>query len=409
MRSSFRWTMALFVAALAARVHAATEITVAIHSNIEEAVKAAIPAFEKAHPDVKVKLVPRAFGAHNKVLKDALESGSDLPDVVGIETGFLQTFSATGALEDLAAQPYQARPLLPQVLGFAVPLATPGQHIWAIPSDVGPGTLFYRKDVLDNAGVTEEELTRSWDSYIEAGKKVKAATGAYLFPDVQTLKDIYIRNGLKEGEGIFFDAKGEPVVDSPRFQQAFALARKAREAGVDGNVEMWTQVWVNHLDTGTIATQPLGSWFGWHLEEWLSPKTSGQWRVAQLPNGAFATWGGDYLAIPSKAAHKTEGWEFIEFLCFDKGQQVLAFQKSGMWPALKAAQDDPFIDEAVSYFGEQKARQLWKVAASRMPTLVVTDRDGAAARAVYKALKRVLEKGEDIDKALAEAKKELKK
>ncbi len=82
---------------------------------------------------------------------------------------------------------------------------------------------------------------------------------------------------------------------------------------------------------------------------------------------------------------------------------------SNIEEAVKAAQDDPFIDEAVSYFGEQKARQLWKVAASRMPTLVVTDRDGDAARAVYKALKRVLEKGEDIDKALAEAKKELKK
>jgi multiple sugar transport system substrate-binding protein len=50
----------------------------------------------------------------------------------------------------------------------------------AIPCDIGPGTLFYRKDMLDKAGVTEADLTKSWESYIESGKKIKAATGAYL-------------------------------------------------------------------------------------------------------------------------------------------------------------------------------------------------------------------------------------
>ena len=66
-----------------------------------------------------------------------------------------------------------------------------------MPADIGPGTLLYRKDLLDKAGVTEAQLTQSWDGYIAAGKQIKARTGAYLLADAADIRDIVIRTGLQ--------------------------------------------------------------------------------------------------------------------------------------------------------------------------------------------------------------------
>ena len=114
---------------------------------------------------------------------------------------------------------------------FTVPQATGGAgNLAAIPADIGPGALFYRKDLLDKAGVTEAQLTQSWDSYIAAGKKLKTATAPICSPTRSTLKDIYIRSGLKDGEGIYFDKQ------HPRARRLASLRQglRAREGGPHG-------------------------------------------------------------------------------------------------------------------------------------------------------------------------------
>ena len=51
-----------------------------------------------------------------------------------------------------------------------------------VPTDIGPGTLLYRANLLARSGLDEAALTLSWDSYVAAGPKIKAtipfATGA---------------------------------------------------------------------------------------------------------------------------------------------------------------------------------------------------------------------------------------
>ncbi|MEB5392785.1 extracellular solute-binding protein, partial [Pseudomonas aeruginosa] len=113
----------------------------------------------------------------------------------------------------------------------------------AMPADIGPGTLLYRKDILDKAGVSEAELTRDWEAYIAAGKKILAKTGVYLLADAADIRDIVLRSSLKDGEGLYFDRAGNALVDSPRFVRAFELGRSARQAGIDAKVVAWTNEW----------------------------------------------------------------------------------------------------------------------------------------------------------------------
>lgn len=389
---------------------AATTLTVASFPSFDESVKLAIPAYKKLHPDVEIKLISLAYGDHHTAMTTALATGSGLPDVMGLEIAFVGKFLDSAGLEDLAKPPYNGMQYRNQFFRFTYPQATNASgKLVAIPGDIGPGTLFYRKDILEKAGVSEAELTKSWEGFVEAGKKVKAATGAYLIADASDLSNIFIRSNLKDGEGIYFDSKGNPLLNTPRFKKAFELAQSARKAGIDGKIGAWSNEWSEGFKRGQLASQMSGAWLAGHFESWLAPDTKGLWRAAQLPNGAYASWGGSFYAIPSKSPNKAAAWEFIKFMTMNKEQQVAAFKKVVAYPSMITAQDKGFIDEKIPFLGDQQARQLWQVAAGKIPAIPVGKYDAVAADVVGAALNDVLEQGKDITAALDDAQDKLKK
>jgi len=390
---------------LSPTAHAETTITVAAFPALDAAVKAAIPLYKNIRPEVQIKLVSLAYADHHVAMTTALATGANLPDVMAVEVGFIGKFAESGGLEDLGKAPYNALQYRDKYARFTIAQATGASGaLAAVPADIGPGTLLYRKDLMDKAGVTEAEMTRSWESYIEAGKKLKAATGAYLISSAADLKEIYIRSGLKDGDGVYFDKAGKSLVESPRFVKAFELAKAARLAGVDAKVNPWTNEWSEGFKRGQLATQMMGAWLAGHLSSWLAPNTKGAWRAAQLPGGAYASWGGSFYAVPSKAANRAEAWEFIKFMTLNKQMQIEAFRKVDAFPALIEAMGDPFINEPIEFLGDQRARQLWKTAAEHIPAIDVDKYDPIAQEIVNAELEKVLEEDKAIPKALSDAK-----
>jgi multiple sugar transport system substrate-binding protein len=410
MKPRLRWLLALLALTPARSVPAETTLRVASYGSFADSVRSAIPLWEKKHPDVKIHLTTNAYFDHHNAMLNKLELGSTVPDVMAVEVGFIGRFAESGGLEDLGAPPYDARPLLAKLLRFTGPQATSGRGILAaMPADVGPGTLFYRADLLEKAGVSEKELTTSWESYIEAGKKVRAATKAYLLADAADIMMTIIRADLKDGEGIFFDEDGKVLVDAPRFQRAFELARAARRAGVDARYPAFSNEWTEAFRRGILTTQPMGAWLAGQLQNSIAPRSRGLWRAAQLPGGAFASWGGSFYAIPKDAEHKAEAWEFVRFMCFDVEQQLNAWRSLDAWPALATAQDDPFVDEPMPFLGGQKARQLWKISAAKIPGVAVHRLDPVASDIVGAELKEVLENDKPIERALADARRQIER
>lgn len=388
---------------------ATTTITVASFPDLDRSAKAAIEGFKKLNPNIEVKVVSLAYGDHHNAMTTALATGANLPDVMAIDFGFIGKFSESGGLEDLAKAPYNGMQYKSKVSSFSYPQAMSDKGaLAAIPCDIGPGTLFYRKDMLDKAGVTEADLTKSWESYIESGKKIKAATGAYLLSAASDVYGIAVRSGLKDGEGIYFDQAGKAVVDQPRFVKAFELAKAVRTAGLDGNINAWTNEWTEGYKQGKFATQTFGAWFAGHLNNWLNPEAKGKWRAAQLPGNSFASYGGSFYAIPTKATNKAAAWEFIKYLTLDKQQQLLAFDMVDAYPSLLEAQaDTAALAKPVEYLGGQQARQLWKVAADKVAAITVDKYDVVAQEIVTSELENVLSKNKDIKQALADAKTQI--
>jgi multiple sugar transport system substrate-binding protein len=148
-----------------------------------------------------------------------------------------------------------------------------------------------------------------------------------------------------------------------------------------------------------------GAWLAGHLSNWLAPGTKGLWRAAQLPQGAWAAYGGTFFAIPrgAPAANKALAWEFIRLLTLDRERQLAAFKSQDAFPALVATYDDPFFEQPIAFLGGQPARLLWRDAVRRIGAVDVHKQDSFASEVIDTELDKVLDRGKDIALALADA------
>lgn len=391
---------------LAASAQAQTTLTVAAFPAVDEIVKAAIPEWNRRHPDVEIKLVSRQYADHHTAMTTALSTRAYLPDVMALEVHYVGGFIRTGALDDLRRPPYDIERERTRFVPYAIAQVTgPNGEIGAAPTDIGPGTLLYRSDLLAKAGVSEADLTRSWDSYVEAGIRIKARTGAFLISNARDIKEIVIRTGIEPGNGIYFDGSGHVLVNSARFARAFMLAREVRRHGLDAKTLAWSSDWTEGFKRGRLATQMSGAWLAGHLANWLAPSTAGLWRAAQLPEGAYAAWGGSYFAVPkaSNPANKALAWEFIRMLTLEPGMQLAAFKQQNAFPALTETHTDPFFEQPIAFLGGQRAREMWRDAAMHISPVRVHKQDDFAEEVINTELDKVLEKDKDIGEALRDA------
>jgi multiple sugar transport system substrate-binding protein len=381
-------------------------LSVAAFPLVDEIVKAALPQWRRLHPEVEIQVVSRQYADHHTAMTTALSTSVYLPDVMTLEASYVGRFSQGRGLDDLLQPPYRAEQHRARFVPYAWDQALNRRgELVALPTDIGPGTLLYRADLLAKSGLAEADLTPSWEAYVNAGVKIKAATGAYLISNAQIVKDIVIRSGLRPGEGLYFDRDSRVLVNSPRFVRAFELARSVRRHKLDARVNAWSNEWAEGFKRGTLATELSGAWMVGQLANWVAPNTKGLWRAAQLPESTFVGYGGSYYAIPRRAApeNKALAWELIRLLTLDRAMQFAAFKSQDAFPALLATHDDPFFDEPLPFLGGQPARTLWRDAARRITATQVHKQNNFADEVIGTELDNVLDHGKDIGRALADA------
>ncbi len=391
---------------------APSTLTVAAFPAVDKIIEAAIPAWKKRHPTVDIKVVSRQFADHHTAMTTALSTRFYLPDVMALEVGYVGRFAQGGGLEDLAQPPYDIGRLADRFVPYAVRQATTRSGaIVAVPTDIGPGTLLVRSDVMAKAGVSDADLTKSWDSYVAAGIRVKKTTGAYLLAHARDMKDIAIRTGVRPGEGLYFGHDSQVLVNSPRFTRAFELARQVRSNKLDARVSAWSNEWSEGFKRGTLASQLTGAWLAGHLGNWLAPATKGLWRALQLPEASYAAYGGTFLAIArgAPAANKALAWELIQLLTLNREMQLAAFKSQDAFPALVSTYDDPFFEQALPFLGGQPARVMWREATRHIQAVTVHKQDAFAGEVIDTELDKVLDHAKPVATALADAARLLEK
>ncbi|MBT2979695.1 extracellular solute-binding protein, partial [Vibrio anguillarum] len=269
-------------------------------------------------------------------------------------------------------------------------------NMYGIPVDLGPGVMYYRTDVFEKAGIDINQAIKDWDSYIKAGEILKKQN-VQLIASAADVAQAIIFTTVPDGEGLYFDSKGNSVVTSERFVHAFEVAKTIREKGLDGRILAWSNEWYEGFRNGTFATQLSGAWLLGHLKNWIAPDTAGKWAVSNLPDGIYGSWGGSFLSIPTQSKHQDDAWKLIEYMTTNRDVQLKAFETIAAFPSNVTTYDDPMFNEEIEFLGGQKARLLFANVAKNIKPVAPAKGDHVARSIILEnALMEVLDEGKDI-------------
>jgi multiple sugar transport system substrate-binding protein len=317
---------------------------------------------------------------------------------------FVVDYADGALLADLKSAPFNFNASLRNKFVASQIAASTGPkgNVVAVPNDAPPQVTYYRRDILDKAGVKIADLTSSWERYLEAGKKLKSM-GYFISNGAGDVAAAIMGGSVPRGEGLYFDKNGKPSVDSERFVKAFTIAKQIRDLGLDSRIPGWTPEWYNAFKTGKVVSIAMGSWFENILIDNVGKDGEGKWGVALSPEKQTSIAGGAFFSIPAASKNKAEAWKLVQYLTSPKVQAEV-FRQSGNFPANLDTLKDPVFNEASAYFGGQKIRQVYAQAAKRTAALVPSKNFAMADGVIADALRQVLEQNKDIKTVLNEAK-----
>jgi multiple sugar transport system substrate-binding protein len=362
--------------------------------------------FKSKCPNIFVKLSVADWQTHHDRLTTVIAAGQAPNDIEAIDTAYLGKFMNTSAMTDLNAAPFNAKSFTGALVSYAVQNGTTVDgKLLAIPVDTAPGVLLYRKDLADKAGVSFENLA-SWDEFISACRKVmdKVNTAGqkkvFGLPHPADAALATINGGLTG----LVDENGNPLAPKDKFIKALQLAKKVRDAKIDGDLSSWSDPWQAAFTNGQIITSPNGAWFVGQLQLSYATEEKGLWRMTYLPEDKWISFGGSYLAIPAKvpADNKPAAWEVVKYFTASKDAQLSNFNSINSFPVMTALYTDPVMAEPVEYLGGQKARQIVVDVAKNTKPDRITAGDAAIQGILINAINAVAA-GADIEKAYADA------
>jgi len=313
-----------------------------------EAVTHLLPAFEQAHPGIHVRVqqIPLT-AAHEKLL--TAYAGGSLPDIIQIGNTWIPEFAALHALEPLQAR-VAATPAIDEHDYFANAWATNviGKTLYGIPWYVDTRLLFYRKDLLREAGFATPP--RNWSEWQAQMDAIRAGShgerwGA-LLPTNEY--DQLLALALQQHVPLLRDGGRYGNFESAGFKRALAFYVGLFKRG---DVPPWTNVQVSNpwqaFGRGDFVFYLSGPWNIGEFRKRLPAARQNEWSTAQLPGpdgpGDSVSYGSS-LAIPRASKHKDAAWALIEYLS-RPDVQVRFYELLGDLPARRSAWESPVLKD----------------------------------------------------------------
>lgn len=273
--------------------------------------------YEKANPNVTVKVTPVGWDVAHQKLVSAAAAGS-MPDVAQMGGSYMGEFSELGVLEPVDTKTFQEKDFFPagwkqgEVDGQA----------YGVPWYVDTRVLYYRTDLAEKAGITKAPTNWKEMQDLATAYQKKAGTkwGLSIQPSgLDTVQNFY--SFLYSAGGEIVNDKGDAVIDSPAAVKALkeygsyfskGLSNKSVQPGYDV---------VKDFGNGRVPMFFGGPWHVTLLNEG-QPQLKGKWAVANVPTdkSSVSMAGGSSLVISKDSEHKAAATQFIKYLTDTKGQ-----------------------------------------------------------------------------------------
>ncbi len=317
--------------------------------------------FEREHPGIRVELQQIPWtAAHEKLLTAFAAEG--LPDVCQLGNTWIAEFATLDALEPVQGR-VDASTVIDQDDYF------PG--IWAtnvvdgvlrgVPWYVDTRLLFYRKDLLAEAGVeapprTWAEWERAMEAIVRAGPPGRHAV---LLPLNEFEPQLSF--ALQTGDPLLREDNGRGNFSGPGFRKALAFYAGIFEHGWAPRMSetQISNVW-DEFFRGSYAFYLSGPWNIREFRRRQPPELAGAWGTMPLPGpdgpGAGIA-GGTSLVLLRSSPNKDAAWRLVEYLSRPEVQQRF-HALIGDLPPRRSAWEHPDLagDELARAFRDQLER-----------------------------------------------------
>ncbi|WP_327357984.1 ABC transporter substrate-binding protein [Streptomyces sp. NBC_01304] len=381
--------------------------------------KALVPEFNTKYPDIKVTVEDIGNPAIWDKITTAMAAGGDgLADVLHIGVDYLPGYAekfpnGLADLGELGATRHKDA----FAQGMWQTVSPKGSKVNALPWEANSGGFYYRTDVFEDAGIDAGSL-QTWDETIEAGKEIKKKTGKFLLgidkPASQADAANFFQMLLQLQGAFYFNLDGEITLDSPEAVKAMTIIKKMNDADLVSDLSGGWNALISSIKKGTAAVLPWPTWFGGIIEETV-PDEAGKWGVRLPPavrrgGSQAATVNSTHLAVAGSSKNQAAAWSFIEYVLTRPASQVKIYKGKGIAPALMKAYDDAVFHEPSKFFSGQKKGEIFLEALKAPQSAFNYTSDYARAlKLVTDAQSKVLLKGADPAKVLADAADQLGK
>lgn len=362
--------------------------------------------YAKENPDAEVEVVTMAQDDIVAKLNTSLSSGSydGLPDIVLIEDyriqGYLTAYQDEFAdLSDIASADDFA--------SYKTGVNQVDGKMYGIPFDSGVAAVFYRTDLIEQAGYTSEDMQNlTWDKYIEIGKAVKEKTGKHMLTlDPSDLGQI--RMMLQSAGTWYTDEEGKVnIKDNEALKQAFSTYQKIVDSGISKQVSDWDQ-FVGAFNNGDVASVPIGCWISPSILK--AEDQSGKWAVAAFPKMAenadsvnASSIGGAGWYVLKNVGHEELAKDFLSktFASNAELMNQLAVDIN-LVSTLKAVESAENYTKGIEYYGGQEVFADFAEWQNAVPTVNYGQDTYAIEDMMTEALQQILS-GTDMDKVLSD-------
>jgi arabinosaccharide transport system substrate-binding protein len=341
----------------------------------------AIREFEQ-EKGVRVAVQIVEYRAIQQRLQAALAVGAEVPDMVEVPT--IGPF-VRGPLEDVGFIDLTDRimesGLYDRVVKSRFSLWTSRGRIFALPHDVHPMVLVYRRDIVESLGIDVDAI-ETWDDFARIGRQVTRDTtgdgviNRYMI-DLDAGGGDYLRGLLLQRGGGLFNEHGEVAFDSELavevacwyVRQLSGRNRIAFSAG-------WGQTLAQAMTDGLVLFYFAPDW---RTHSFQTDVQHLHGRLALMPLPAWepggrrvSTWGGTGLAITRQSKNQELAWELAMKLYFDEEDLGERFKSTNIVPPLIDAWDLPEFDEPRSFYSDQAIGRLFASLAPDTPADHVT-------------------------------------
>jgi multiple sugar transport system substrate-binding protein len=314
--------------------------------------------FNKQHKgefQVQYRTMPSDTGQYFDQLRTEFQAGGGEIDVIGGDVIWPAQFAAQGWIVDFSDRMPESEQS--KYLSGPIESLTYDGKIWGVPWYTDAGMLYYRKDLLEQSGISAPPKT--WPELKEMAEQVSQETGTK-FPFV--FQGSEYEGGVCNGAEYIYTHGGnildpadpnKVVIDSPEAIAGLTTEQSMVEDGVSPQaVSTYTEEETDPAFLNGTAVFARNWPYMYALAGTSGFKVQPeQIAVAPLPVGEpdptiAATLGGWNFLVSAASDMQDEAWEFIQFMTTAASQKYSAVNATVL-PTLKSSYDDPEIAEAI--------------------------------------------------------------